>query len=210
MIVKRSQIVKKSIKKPTQKRSRETVAAIFAATTHILVKCGWEYLTTNAIAERAGISIGSLYQYFPNKLLIVQELIDQMFSEEDRVMARILDSIENLDIETSIQRFVSGLIEIHRKNPALRNKLYELTPLVGKADRRKKHQELSFHQLIAFLDKKNMTFRNSDLKMAVFILQHAVEAVILGAIDKNPRMLDDSLFVDELARLISNHLLQDF
>ncbi|MGC0013988.1 TetR/AcrR family transcriptional regulator, partial [Ralstonia pseudosolanacearum] len=51
-------------KLPTQERSRATVDAIMQAATYILVKFGWERLTTNAIAERAGVNIGSLYQYF--------------------------------------------------------------------------------------------------------------------------------------------------
>jgi AcrR family transcriptional regulator len=54
-------------KQPKQDRSQATVQAILTATTHILTEDGYDQLTTNRVAERAGVSIGSLYQYFPNK-----------------------------------------------------------------------------------------------------------------------------------------------
>ena len=51
-------------KRPRQARSKDTVEAILAATARVLVKQGFDGLTTNAVAEGAGVSIGSLYQYF--------------------------------------------------------------------------------------------------------------------------------------------------
>jgi len=57
-----------------QARSRATVDAIIQAATYILTEIGWAGLTTNAIAERAGVNIGSLYQFFPNKEAVIAEL----------------------------------------------------------------------------------------------------------------------------------------
>jgi AcrR family transcriptional regulator len=56
---------------PKQRRSRATVDAIVEAAAHLLAARGWEASTTNHIAERAGVSIGSLYKYFPNKSSIL-------------------------------------------------------------------------------------------------------------------------------------------
>ena len=61
-------------KLPRQARARETVAAILQAATYILQKSGYEAMTTNQVAERAGVNIASLYQYFPNKQAILGEL----------------------------------------------------------------------------------------------------------------------------------------
>lgn len=74
-------------KLPTQERSRATVDAILQATAYILVKRGWEALTTNVIAERAGVNIASLYQFFPNKEAIVLEL-ERRHIEETRAKIR--------------------------------------------------------------------------------------------------------------------------
>lgn len=61
-------------KKPRQARARATVDAILIAAAHSLKTEGFEHATTNRIAELAGVSIGSLYQYFPNKVSIVGAL----------------------------------------------------------------------------------------------------------------------------------------
>jgi len=62
-------------KKPRQARAQATVDAILQASAHILVAQGFEGFNTNAVAERAGVSVGSLYQYFPNKEAIVAEMV---------------------------------------------------------------------------------------------------------------------------------------
>ncbi|MCP4209200.1 MAG: TetR/AcrR family transcriptional regulator [Shimia sp.] len=62
-------------KKPRQARAQATVDAILQASAHILVGQGFEGFNTNAVAERAGVSVGSLYQYFPNKEAIIAEMV---------------------------------------------------------------------------------------------------------------------------------------
>jgi len=74
-------------KTPRQERSRLTVDAILMAAAHILKTEGPERATTNRIAEKAGVSIGSLYQYFPNKEAIVALLRERhgaFFDEQVR------------------------------------------------------------------------------------------------------------------------------
>ena len=63
-------------KQPKQERSQATVEAILTATAHILTEDGYDRLTTNRVAERAGVSIGSLYQYFPHKDALIFALAD--------------------------------------------------------------------------------------------------------------------------------------
>lgn len=63
-------------KQPRQARSKAMVATILEAAVRILIKGGYEAATTIAIAEKAGISVGSLYQYFPNKESIVATLVE--------------------------------------------------------------------------------------------------------------------------------------
>ena len=61
-------------KEPRQARSRATVEAIVDAGARVLAEDGWAAFTTNRVAERAGASIGSLYQYFPDKLSLVEAI----------------------------------------------------------------------------------------------------------------------------------------
>src|SRR5262245_47637657 len=64
-------------KMASQERSRATVDVLLAATARVLVKDGYDHASTNKIAEAAGVSIGSLYQYFPSKEALVAAVIDR-------------------------------------------------------------------------------------------------------------------------------------
>ncbi|MFY0635114.1 MAG: TetR/AcrR family transcriptional regulator [Vannielia sp.] len=79
-------------KKPTQARSLATWNAVLEAAAHILRKAGPGAVTTNAVAERAGVSIGSLYQYFPSKEAILAELVRRMKQDMIEDFAEVLDN----------------------------------------------------------------------------------------------------------------------
>ena len=69
----------------SQERSRATVDALLEATTRVLLKEGYDRASTNRIAEVAGVSIGSLYQYFPSKEALVAAVIDRHAQEISEV-----------------------------------------------------------------------------------------------------------------------------
>lgn len=75
-------------KTPSQTRSRVTVDAIFEATIQVLLKQGLAGLTTTSVAERAGVSVGSMYQYFPNKQALVYAL-------NERFLTRLAEKVED-------------------------------------------------------------------------------------------------------------------
>jgi len=73
-------------KTPTQSRSRVTVEAIYEATIQVLLRGGMNELTTTHVAERAGVSVGTMYQYFPNKQALIYALNERYL---DALAARI-------------------------------------------------------------------------------------------------------------------------
>ena len=75
-------------RQPTQKRAQETVIAILDAVIRLLKRSGASALTTNSIAEAAGVSIGSVYQYFPNKRAIFIALHERHIEQVDRMLQR--------------------------------------------------------------------------------------------------------------------------
>jgi len=78
-------------KKPRQDRSHTTVASILEAAARIFVEKGFEATTTNAIAKHAGVSIGSLYQYFPNKLALLEGVRERHVKQLWRVLGSACD-----------------------------------------------------------------------------------------------------------------------
>src|ERR1700760_3296451 len=105
---------------PSQKRARTTVEAILEAAAYILVRDGWEKFTTNSVAERAGVNIASLYQYFPNKDSIVAELQRRHI---ERGRAAYPDMIAQLrsqpNLRAALKILIDGAVAEHRINPKL-------------------------------------------------------------------------------------------
>ena len=117
-------------KRPSQRRSRETVDAILDAAAQVFGKHGYASGTTNRIAERAGVSIGSVYEYFPNKDAILVALaerhLDLMTRDVEALLRDALDADEDLD--TLLRRFVEAMLEVHERNPDLHRVVFSEAP----------------------------------------------------------------------------------
>jgi AcrR family transcriptional regulator len=98
-------------KKPIQARSRRTVEAILEATDRVLRRDGYEATSTNRIAQVAGYSVGSLYQYFADKESVVRTLIDEVVTREDEVVARRLADLSHAPLEESMSGTLEFLLQ---------------------------------------------------------------------------------------------------
>jgi AcrR family transcriptional regulator len=106
-------------KQPIQERSRETVCAILEATARILEAEGLEATNTNAIAARAGVSIGSLYQYFPDKAAIFAELVRQTETGLGDMLEMLLLKTAGLALEDRIGLLVKAGVAQQMERPQL-------------------------------------------------------------------------------------------
>ncbi len=85
----RAQVLLKPRKSPVQARSIASVDAILEATIHVLLRAGKERLTTTRVAMRAGVSVGSLYQYFPNKRALLQAALQRHLDDVTEAVERV-------------------------------------------------------------------------------------------------------------------------
>ncbi len=117
---------------PRQARAHETVTAILQAGAEIIAAEGFGRASTNRIATRAGVSIGSLYQYFPNKEAIRQQLVSQHHEEVDRIIERSMIRLEDPDIPfaDALRSLFEELVAMHQVDPALIRALSDGTPAV--------------------------------------------------------------------------------
>jgi len=104
---------------PTQRRARILVGAVRQAAREILKEEGPEGLTTNRVADRAGVSVGSLYHYYPNKESIVSDLFEERVLEIAADIDRMSGAVplETLPIEEALKRYAEMILE-HRKRLA--------------------------------------------------------------------------------------------
>lgn len=116
-------------KLPKQRRSEATVEAILQAAAQVFERHGYAAGTTNRIAERAGVSIGSLYQYFPNKDAILVALVRCHLAEGASALG---PHIARLRSGAPVETTIAGVVEamrLHAAAPRLHRVLFEETPL---------------------------------------------------------------------------------
>lgn len=192
---------------PSQERARATVEAILQAAAYILVRDGWKKFTTNNVAERAGVNIASLYQYFPNKDSIVAELQRRHI---EKGVAGYPDTIEHLrsqpNLRAALNILVDGAVAEHRINPKLHKVFAEELPRASRRVHGEKDRDL-IARLANVLEP--YPIQVPDLDIALFLLRVVGHAAVHEAASERPDLLDNPLFVEELVTLIERYLVRN-
>ncbi|MGY4428446.1 AcrR family transcriptional regulator [Bradyrhizobium sp. F1.13.1] len=196
-------------KNASQERSRVTVDALVEATARILAKEGFEKASTNRIAEVAGVSVGSLYQYFPGKEALVAAVIDRHNEEIMQVVRAALTEVAEMPIEKAVRRLVTVALEAHRIDPKLHRVLAEQIPRTGQlADVEVFNREV--HTLVrAYLESRRKEMRKIDPGLATFICVSTIEAVAHNAVLNQAELLSEKMvrtLVDETTRMVVGYL----
>ena len=195
-------------KSPTQQRSQLTVAALLKATAHILVKEGYESASTNKIAETAGVSIGSLYQYFPSKEALVAAVIDRHTEQMMQLLRDALAEVMQQPVEVGTRQLVKVMIDAHRVDPRLHRALVEQVPRVGRLENIRALDREAYALIRAYLEVHRDELRVADLELASFVCVATVEALTHAAVLNRPDVLSDKagVFTDEVTRLVVGYL----
>lgn len=201
--------VRKSInprKEPVQERSRRTVEAILTATAQVLVAQGYEKTTTATVAERAGVSIGTLYQYFPNKESLVAALVKAHIEELFDMIDAALERSRDLPLEDSLRNLLRAGLDAHRVDPALHKVLTEEMP--RKADWAKAFDvsKVLQEKLAAELQSRVAGLRPTQARMIAFVLETCVEALAHRAVVDAPDWLKSGALEREASTLLTEYL----
>ena len=193
-------------KQPQQARSKAMVAAILEAAIRVLIKRGYQGATTIAIAERAGVSVGSLYQYFPNKEEIVGTLIDQHARQIIACVDAALDEVDPDDPGRAIEAMIQAAIKAHRINAPLHKVLTEQVPRVGRIKVAMDTSKVLTERLASFLTAHRAHLNGRDPQRAAFVVETVVEALTHRAVIEHPDALSTGDIEAEALELVMGYL----
>ncbi len=172
------------------------------ATAHILREEGITQLNTNYIATKAGISIGSLYQYFPNKEAIVAELHRQHFKQARHEMKKAYQQIEGLPFDIASRLLLESSIKVHQMDPKLHQVMSTQVPILGLSEDDSSPNSVRKILEQFFYTHKDSLRPNLDIPLAAHISYQLVINVIHTAIINEPERLNSPKFVDELLHML--------
>jgi AcrR family transcriptional regulator len=192
-------------RKPTQERAQVTVEAMLDAAVKLLKRGGSSSITTNRIAETAGVSIGSVYQYFPNKRAIFIALHERHISQVDRVIQRRMVESAEAPLEELIASLIDGMVEAHTVDPELSELLQSEVP--HRADGTRDFS-VRLHGAFrnALASHARELGRRIDLDMRAFFVSNMVEALGHAIVLRRPAGSSLSQARAELLRVIVSYL----
>jgi AcrR family transcriptional regulator len=193
-------------KQPRQDRSRATIEAILTATARILKRDGFDRASTNRIAAAAGVSVGSLYQYFPSKEALVSALIERHMGEMNGEIVAELGRVASLPLKQAVRQMVALMLRAHAVDPALHRVLIEQVPRVGGMGRLQEVERQVFRVVRSYLELHRAELRVKDVDLAAFVVVQTVEALTHGFTLYHPQKLSEPALRDEITDLVVRYL----
>lgn len=173
-------------RQPVQLRSRQTVLAVLDAVVKLVKRDGVEGVTTNRIADVAGVSIGSVYQYFPDKGAIFAALHDRHVDEMSRLVERTLVDHAASPLEVLVRALVEAMVDAHAADPELCELLTMEVPQAGDGARAFEVRLRGAFRL-ALASRARQPSR--DIERVLFVLPHMINALSHGAVLRRPPRL---------------------
>jgi AcrR family transcriptional regulator len=193
-------------KRPRQERSHATVDAILDATARVLCTIGYDRASTNRIALAAGVSVGSLYQYFPSKEALVAALIERHVEQMTSLVKRKIAEVAGAPVPVAARRMIDAMFDAHAVDPRLHKVLIEQVPRVGRLEKILDVEREVEGLVAAFLAARRAEIRPARLEDAAFVLCTVVEAVTHAAVLAELRPERTRAVAEELTDLVVRYL----
>ena len=196
-------------KKPVQHRSKATVEVILIAATQVFEAHGYAAGTTNRIAERAGVSIGTLYQYFPSKEAIAVALLERHIADTDHRLHEWVGHmvVEQHGLREALRDYVTEMLEMHSRQPRLQHILLEETPLPERVHQVLLEAERHAAKTVAGFLRLHPEIRQTCLEHACFVIFQTVESLTHRyAAHPDDQFIPRTTFVDEVVTMLVAYL----
>lgn len=196
---------------PNQERARASVDAVIEAAAQILVEEGYDRLSTNHVARRAGVSVGTLYQYFSGKEAIVEAIVARIAEERMGMFHRALQDVatQQPPLDEAIRTLFAATLAAMRVRPALSRRLILEAPRGGRLDLERAWLQRGTELVTAVLYQRRDRVRGGDVALMAHVLVTGVFAVLQHAVAHRPELLEGEALADELATLATRYLSPD-
>lgn len=167
---------------PRQARSRALVEAILEATARVLAERGYAGTNTNLIAERAGVSVGSVYQYFPNKDSLITALHERHAAEIHAALESVLAAAQPRGLRGHLAAIVHAWLAAHQVEPELHRVLEKEFPFFDAPVQNSPADQGIYKRIRQLLEDHRHEVAPCDLDLATWVVLQTVESLIHAAV----------------------------
>lgn len=192
-------------KRPTQERAQQTVDAILAAAARILVRDGAGF-TTNQVAELAGTSVGSLYQYFPNKDSIVAALLQRQAEAEAAFVLQRMTELRPASLREAITGVIQAVFAFRAQAPQLQAALLEQMQRIPQFPALGEAAAQAAAGLLELVRAFRADIRHEDMNLALYIVGNAAFSITHRGVFPRPAQYDDAIIQEHLTDLLLSYL----
>jgi AcrR family transcriptional regulator len=193
-------------KQPRQQRSQATVQVILDATARVLCTIGYDRASTNRVALAAGVSVGSLYQYFPSKEALVAALVERHVEEMLRLVRAKIAEVASAPLPIAVRTMIDSMFAAHAVDPKLHKVLIEQVPRIGRLEDILGVEREIEAMVAALLEARRLDVRPARLGAAAFVLCHVVEAVTHKAVLAELRQPRVGEVAEEVTEMVLRYL----
>lgn len=182
------------------------VDALLEASARILVRDGYPALSTNRVAEEAGVSVGSLYQYYPNKEALLVALMQRWAEGIMTEFVALRADLVGASLEPAIARVVEQVLSGSRRDAELSRALLEQVPLIGAREAWDQLNRRFAELMVSWLERHVEEIEVDDLALAAHVLVTSIDSLCNQAILYRPELLESPRFQEHMEDLAIGYL----
>ena len=201
----RSQVLLEPRKSPVQARSAASVDAILEATIQVLLSVGKERLTTTRVALRAGVSVGTLYQYFPNKTSLLRAALARHLDEVTEVVEQVCREQKGNTLRQMVTALVTAFLEAKMRDAKTSVALYSVSSDVDGAKIARRMGARVNKAIVEMLESAREPL-TKDPQLVASMLQSAMGAVSRRLLESDAPEEEFDALREELIFLVNGYV----